>query len=162
MVCGGLIPAAIGEPISPLIGRLPDSYRYANQLLPAVVSIAESMADAVILERKHPEYVALSKGRDEYVYHLQDKVFIRYIKDRYENPSGRVCGDFAIVRVELMDDDMRTIPPLMAWPMIYRNNEWQKLVRDEEGRYLWQNFKPIELPPYATRCFEDASSAGTR
>lgn len=127
-----------------------------------MVSIADQMTQAGALERRRPEYIALSKGRDEYVYHIRDKVFLRCIKDRYELPSGRTCGDFAIVRVELMDEDMKTIPPLMVWPMVYRDNAWQKLVRDEEGRYLWQNFNPIELPPYATRCFNASPSTGIR
>ncbi len=162
LVFSGIAPATPREPVSHPIGKAPDSYRYANQLLPAVVSIADRMTNTAVLERKRPEYVALSKGRDEYVYHLRDKVFIRCIKDRYESPSGRVCGDFAIVRVELLDDDMKTIPPLMAWPMVYRDGEWQRLVRDEEGRYLWQNFNPIALPPYASRCFDNSNSAGTR
>jgi hypothetical protein len=142
--------------------RAPDTYRYANQLLPAVVSIADQIALAGALEHKRPEYVSLAKEKDEYIYHLPDRVFIRCIKNRYESPSGRVCGDFAIVRVELLDEFMKTIPPIMAWPMVYRENQWQKLVQDEEGRYLWQSFNPIELPPYAARCFDLTQLSGSR
>jgi len=136
--------------------HLPDSFRYSNQLLPAVVAIAEQISLGGSLEKTPPCYVSVSTGKDEYVYHLKDKIFIRCIKDRYELPSWRICGDFAVVRVELMDESMNTLPPVMAWFMIYRENRWQKLFKDEEGHFLRESFSPAELPPYAVRCFEQS------
>jgi hypothetical protein len=145
---------AAGAPPAPLAARAPDSYRYAKQLVPVVVALSERIAEGSAVERKRPEYVAVSAGADEYVYHLRDKIFIRRIRDRYELPPWRICGDFAVVRVEFMDDSMATVPPIMAWHMIYREEQWQRLVEDEGGRFLRANYTPTELPPYAIRCFD--------
>jgi len=131
-----------------------DQDRYARQLLPAMTQLVDRIAKAGLLEEKPPAYAALSMDRDEYIYHLSDKVFIRRIKDRYEKPTGRTCGDVAVVRVELMDSAMKTLPPVMAWYMIYRDERWQKMARDDEGRFVWENWSPVQLPPYAGRCFD--------
>jgi len=109
-----------------------------------------------LLERRPPSYAAVATGNDEYVYNLRDKVYMRCIKDRYEKPTWRTCGDVAEVRVELMDDAMNTLPPVMAWYMIYRDERWEKMVRDDEGRFAWKNMSPVMLPPYARRCFDHA------
>jgi len=143
---------------SPVVGHLPDSFRYAHQLIPAVVDVAERIALGSALERRPPHYLAVATGKDEYVYELKDKIFIRRIKDRYETPLGRICGDFAVVRVELMDESMKTLPPIMAWYMIYRDDRWQKLIRNDEGRFSRDNFSDADLPPYAQRCFEGTDS----
>jgi hypothetical protein len=142
--------------------HVPDSYRYANQLLPAIVALAERAAMGGAVERKAPQYVAISTGKDEYVYHLKDKIFIRSIKDRYEIPTWRICGDFAVARVELMDDSMKTLPPIMAWHMIYRDDHWQKLAQGDDGQFMREDFTPAELPPYAKRCFESSPDADAR
>jgi len=131
-----------------------DQNRYARQLLPAITELVDRIAKGGLLERRPPAFAALSMDRDEYIYHLSDKVFIRRIKDRYEIPTGRTCGDMAVVRVELMDDAMKTLPPVMAWYMIYRDERWHKMAQDDEGRFIWENWSPVELPPYARRCFD--------
>ncbi len=133
-----------------------------NQLLPTLVSLVERVAMGSALERRPPQFVAISTGKDEYIYHLKDKVFIRTIKDRYEMPTWRICGDFAVARVELMDESMKTLPPIMAWHMVYRDDRWQKLIKSDDGQYLREDFSPAELPPYAVRCFEPSPDADAR
>jgi len=132
---------------------VPNINRFANQLLPDTVDLVTAIAKNTRLERHSLHFVALSKGKDEYVYHLDDRVFIRCIKDRFELPIGRVCGDFAMVRVELMDDSMNTLGSVMAWSMIYREGRWQRLMPTGEGALTYGDSQTAELPPYAVRCF---------
>jgi hypothetical protein len=49
---------------------------------------------------------------------------------------------------------MKTLPPIMSWYMIYRNDGWQKLMKDDEGRFRRESYSDAELPPYAVHCFE--------
>ena len=154
-MCFAAGPSKSGRPLP-----TSDSRRFASQLLPALVAIIDRIASGSVVEHHRPEYLAVATGKDEYIYHLNDRVFIRCIKDRYEMPTSRICGDVAVVRVELMDDSMKTVPPIMAWYMIYRDGEWRKLMRDEGGEFLWDSYKRVELPPYATRCFNLPSTGG--
>jgi hypothetical protein len=137
----------------PLRGRVPEVYRLEKQLLPDTIELIEQVVKSTRLERRFAEYVSLSFGKDEYVYHAPDRVFIRVVKDRYELPAWRVCGDFALVRVELMDESMKTLGTVMGWSMIYRDGRWRRLLRGNEGQYTYDNLQAIVLPPYAARCF---------
>jgi hypothetical protein len=123
-------------------------------LLSDVVSLLDPIAASSPLELRHPEYVAIATGKDEYVYHLADRVFIRCIKDRYELPIARLCGDFAVIRVEVMDVSMKTLIPVMAWYLVYREERWQRLQRDESGQFYRGNSSVVLMPPYATRCLD--------
>jgi hypothetical protein len=154
LLCIVSLALAVPPPSHRVVPKPRDQNRYARQLLPAVVELIDRIAKGGLLERRPPAYAAISMDRDEYIYHLSDKVFIRRVKNRYEKPTGRTCGDVAVVRVELMDDAMKTLPPVMAWYMIYRDDRWQKMARDDEGRFVWENWSPVELPPYALRCFD--------
>lgn len=134
-------------------GAAPHNQRFALQLLPDVIELLDPIVRSTASEKHAPEYVSLSAGHDEYVYHLRDKVFIRVDKGRYELPAWRVCGDFAVVRVELMDEWMRNSIPVMAWYMIFREDRWQHLTKNEDGAFVYGTSGPVELPPYAARCF---------
>ena len=134
-------------------GAPPYNARFAHQLLPDAIALADTLARGTALEHHPIRFLSLSAGKDEYVYHLPDHHFIRCIKNRYEIPAWRVCGDFALLRVELMDEAMHTVGPVTGWPMIYRDNRWQKLDRSEDGHYSLAGNESFDLPPYAARCF---------
>lgn len=123
-----------------------------HELLPAVVTMAAVSALAGMGGVREPRYAVIALGKDEYVYSLIDKKFIRLIKDRYELPPWQLCGDWASVRVALLGEAMEPVAPISVWFLAYRDEKWVRIQRDEEGRFF-KDFTPASLPPYAVRCF---------
>lgn len=133
------------------MGR-PQALKFAQELLPQILEMLSFTAIAAAGTHQSPHYAAVALEKDEYIYSLLDKKFIRVIKDRYELPAWRLCGDWASVRVSLMGDSMQTVAPVSLWFLAYRDGRWVRLQRDEEGRFF-KNLEPADLPPYAVRCF---------
>jgi hypothetical protein len=147
-----LVLAAPGRAEGPLSQHEQTILRNAKQLLPDVIDLAHAITRSTALERRTAEYISIALEKDEYVYHAPDRLFIRCIKDRFELPAWRLCGDFALIRVELMDDAMKTVGPVMGWHMVYREGRWQRLFQNEEF-FSFSDGQPVEIPPYAARCF---------
>lgn len=124
----------------------------ARDLLPHVVELISVPAIAASSDRHAPWFASIALGKDEYVYSLLDKVFIRSIKNRYELPAWHICGDWASVRIELLGESMETVTPVMVWFLAYRDGQWARVIQDEDGRFFRAGEK-AEMPPYVVRCF---------
>ncbi|HVO32792.1 MAG TPA: hypothetical protein VMU17_02685 [Elusimicrobiota bacterium] len=135
------------------LSAAPDNHRFDNGLLPAVVDMVSRVAAAVPEARYIPHYVSIALGKNEYVYSLRDKQFIRCITDRYELPPWRLCGDFAEIRVAMLGDAMEPVTPETVWYLAYRDGQWIRLVKDDEGHFERTNLMEAILPAYAVRCF---------
>lgn len=147
---GLLVSLFIASHASAMTSR-PQVDAYARQILPDVLGMVPSVA---MLTSRPVQYLSIAYGKDEYIYSFSDKVFIRRQENRWELPAWRVCGDFALVRVELLGENMNTVAPIMAWPLLYREGRWERLSPDESGTGLRRSdSRPVELPPYAVRCF---------
>lgn len=145
---GGSLHAETQYPASAAARRL----KFSTELLPSIIDQVGMVAIAGADGRHMPRYATIGLDQDEYVYSLTDKIFIRTMKGRYELPSWRLCGDWASVRVEIFDESMNAIGPATVWFLAYRDGRWVRVVRDESGFFV-RNEHPVDLPPYAVRCF---------
>jgi len=124
----------------------------ASQLLPAIVEQLQMMR-FVESNQKSPWFVSIALDKDEYIYSLTNKQFVNLQKNRYELPPWRVCGDWAIVRVALLGANMENVAPVNVWYLVYRNGQWQRMLKSDEGQLTDQRLQPMTVPPYARRCF---------
>ena len=140
----GIALAGTGAPPQPL--------KFEKELLPQVVGMLTQNLIAASSDPHPPHYASIALGKNEYVYSLTDRKFIRMIKDRYELPPWHVCGDWASLRVALLGESMDPVIPEAVWYLAYRDDHWVRLVRDEDGNFFREGAK-ADLPPYAVRCF---------
>ncbi len=130
----------------------PPPLNFSQELLPQVVDQLMLEAVAASGGPHSPRYAAIALGKDEYVYSLVDKKFIRLVKGRFELPPWQICGDWASVRVALMGESMEAVAPETVWFLAYREGRWVRLKRDEDGQFF-KGLEPASIPPYAVRCF---------
>lgn len=150
MIC--ILIAGFQGPALSVPQAAPQPMNFEKELLPQIIDVLTQSLIAASSDPHPPRYASLALGKNEYVYSLTDRKFIRMIKDRYELPPWRLCGDWASVRVALLGESMDPVVPETVWYLAYRDDHWVRLTRDDDGNFFRDGSK-ADLPPYAIRCF---------